>query len=392
MKEKGFSKLIEAVEPSQTLAITSKAKAMRAAGKDVVGFGAGEPDFDTPENIKEAARRALAAGFTKYTPPVGTVELREAITAKLERENGLRYSPDQIVISSGAKHSLYNAVRVLCNPGDEFIIFTPHWVTYPPQVIMAGGKPVYVTSRPEDGYRIDSAKVRGAITPRTRAIILNSPNNPSGWVASMEELVALAELAVEHDLYIISDEIYEKIIYPPAVHYSVASLGEEVKERTIVVNGVSKAYAMTGWRIGYLAAAVKVAKLAGRLQSHCTSNPNSIAQAASVEALNGDQRPIGKMVEEFRKRRDYLISRIEAIAALRCYTPRGAFYAFPDISSLKMGSVAFAEELLEKSLVAVVPGKAFGCDDHIRISYALSMDSLSKGMDRIEEFVGSLTP
>ncbi len=387
MAEKGFSKLIEAVQPSQTLAITSKANAMRAAGIDIVGLGAGEPDFDTPENIKEAARKALADGATKYTPPAGTMALRESVAAKLQRDNGLHYTPDQIVVSCGAKHSLYNAIRVLCNPGDEIIIVSPYWVTYPAQVTMASGKPVYVVAKPEDGYNLDHEAIRAAVTPRTRAIILNSPGNPTGWVVSRDDLVDLANIVIDNDLYLVSDEIYEKIVYPPAVHRNIASVVKEVKERTIVINGLSKAYAMTGWRIGYMAAPQKIAKLAARLQSHCTSNPNSVAQAAAVEALEGDQGFVKMMRDEFLKRRDYLLSRIESISDLRCYKPLGAFYIFPDISALGMGSVEFTEELLEKALVAVVPGKAFGCDNNIRISYATSMENLSKAMDRIEDYV-----
>jgi len=387
MRPVSFSQLIQAVEPSATLAIDSKAKELKAAGKDVVGFGAGEPDFDTPENVKEAARRAMAAGLTKYTPVTGTLELREAVAAKLERDNGLAYTPDQIVVSCGAKHALYNAIRVLCNPGDEFIIIAPYWVTYPAQVIMAGGGPVYVRTTAENGFRLEADSVARAVTPRTRAVILNSPNNPTGWVASRAELEALARLAVERDLYVISDEIYEKIIYPPAFHLSIASLGKEIKERAILVNGVSKSHSMTGWRIGYLAAAPEIAKLAERLQSHCTSNPDSIAQAAAVEALQGDQAFVRMMAAEFQKRRDYLVPRLRAIPGVACYMPLGAFYAFPDISASGMGSMEIAERLLEEALVAVVPGKAFGADAHIRLSYATSMENIGKGMERIEEYL-----
>lgn len=379
-----FSRLIEAVEPSQTLAMDARAKAMAAAGRDVVGFGAGEPDFDTPQNVKDAACRAIAEGRTKYTPVAGTLALREAIARKLKADNGLSYAPDRIVVSCGAKHALYNAVRVLCNPGDEFIILSPHWVTYPAQVVMAGGRPVFVPADPGDGYRIDPDRVRAAVTPRTRAIIVNSPNNPTGRVAGRDELLALAGIALERHLHIISDEIYEKVIYPPAAHVSIASLGDEVKELTVVVNGVSKSYAMTGWRIGYLAASSGVAKLAGRLQSHCTSNPDSIAQAAAAEAMNGDQGFVAAMQKEFLARRDYLVRRLSAMPGIRCLTPQGAFYAFPDISSLGIGSCAFAEELLEKALVAVVPGAAFGADANIRLSYATSMEKIEKGMDRLE--------
>ena len=390
MREKGFSKLIGAVEPSQTLAIDSTAKALRAAGKDVVGFGAGEPDFDTPENIKEAARRAMARGQTKYTPIAGTLELRQAVAAKLLRDNGLKYDPAQIVVSCGAKHALYNAVRVLCNPGDEFIVISPYWVTYPAQVIMSGGAPVYVETSAKDGFRIDPERIQRAVTKRTKALILNSPNNPTGWVASGEELATLAGIALERGLYVISDEIYEKIIYPPASHVSIASLGEEIKKRTILINGVSKSHSMTGWRIGYLAAEPEIVQLVERLQSHCTSNPDSIAQAAAIEALTGDQGFTEMMAARFLERRNYLLSRIEALQGVSCYKPMGAFYAFPDISAFGVGSAEFASRLLEEALVTVVPGNAFGCDRHVRISYATSMETLATGMDRIEKFLKGL--
>lgn len=392
MKERIFSEMIGAVEPSQTLAIDSMAKALRATGRDVVGFGAGEPDFDTPENIKEAAREAMARGQTKYTPVAGTLELRKAVAAKLLRDNGLKYDPGQIVVSCGAKHALYNAVRVLCNPGDEFIVISPYWVTYPAQVIMSGGAPVYVETSAKDGFRIAPERIQRAVTKRTKALILNSPNNPTGWMVSGEELAMLAGIALERGLYVISDEIYEKIIYPPASHVSIASLGGEIKKRTILINGVSKSHSMTGWRIGYLAAEPEIARLVERLQSHCTSNPDSIAQAAAMEALNGDQGFVGMMVEKFLERRDYLVSRLQAIPGITCYRPLGAFYAFPDISAFGLGSAEFATRLLEEALVAVVPGNAFGADSHIRLSYATSMENIKKGMDRIEKFLKGLRP
>ncbi|MDD5556844.1 MAG: pyridoxal phosphate-dependent aminotransferase [bacterium] len=387
MRQDALSAVIGAVEPSATLAIDAKAKALKAAGKDVVGFGSGEPDFDTPEHVKEAARRAIAAGCTKYTPVAGTLELRAAVAEKLRRDNGLSYEPGQIVVSCGAKHALYNAVRVLCNPGDEFIIISPYWVTYPAQVVMSGGRPVFVETSAADGFRLDPERLRRAVTPRTKAIILNSPNNPTGWAACPGELEAVAALALDRGLHVISDEIYEKIIYPPAAHASIASLGGEIKRRTIVVNGVSKSHSMTGWRIGYLAAEPAIAALAERLQSHSTSNPDSIAQAAAVEALRGDQSFTAMMAGEFRARRDSIVGRLRAVPGVSCTMPMGAFYAFPDISGTGMGSMALAEALLEQALVAVVPGAAFGADGHVRLSYATSMENIERGMDRIEEFI-----
>ena len=392
MDARGYARCVESVEPSQTLAIDSRVKALRAAGKDLVGFGAGEPDFDTPANVKEAACRAIAEGCTKYTPVAGTPALREAIVRKLESDNGLRYRPGEIVVTCGAKHALYNTVRVLCNPGDEVIILSPHWVTYPAQVLLAGGTPVFVSAEPGGEFRLDPERVRNAVTPRTRLIIVNSPNNPTGWVAGRDELTALAEIALRHRLHVISDEIYEKIVYAPAAHLSIASLGSEIKDLTIVVNGVSKSHAMTGWRIGYLAAPPKVAALVERLQSHCTSNPDSIAQAAAVEALSGDQGFVETMVRSFRARRDVIVRRLSAMPGVRCAVPRGAFYTFPDISALGIGSTAFAEDLLEKTLVAVVPGAGFGADSHLRLSYATSMEQIEKGMDRMEGYLRGKSP
>lgn len=389
------------IAPSPTLAIDAQAKEMIARGADVVNFGVGEPDFDTPEHICEAACRAIAAGKTRYTPVAGTLDLRRAVAAKLKRDNGLDYDPTEIVVSVGAKHSLYNAIQVLCQEGDEVILPVPYWVSYLEQVKLAGAAPRLVATRMENDFKLTPAALKEAVGPRTRLLLLNSPSNPTGAVYSAEELAALAEVVAQvPDLYVLADEIYENLIYDGQKHVSIASLGPEIKARTVVVNGVSKAYAMTGWRIGYAAAPPAVAKAMTALQSHSTSNPTSIAQAAAEAALEGPQEPVQAMVDEFARRRAYIMDRLAGLPKITCSRPSGAFYVFPNVKGLLgmtyRGRVLenaseLAAVLLEAAHVAVVPGVAFGDDDHIRLSYATSMDRIREGMDRIKTVVEEIT-
>lgn len=394
-----LSRKCMAISASLTLEIDAKAKRMRAEGMDVVGFGAGEPDFDTPAFIKDAAKEALDQGITKYTPASGTMDLKKAVCEKLLRDNGLSYEPAQIVISNGAKHSLHNSFAVLLNPGDEVIIPSPCWVSYPELVKINDGVPVYVPAGEENGFKPRVEDIRKAITSRTKAILLNSPSNPCGYVMTEEELRAIAQLAVEHDLFVISDEIYEELVYDGEQHFSIASFGEEIKKRTIVVNGLSKAYSMTGWRIGYTASAPEIAKAMGNLQSHMTSNPNSIAQYASAAALRGPKEEMHAMVREFDRRRKYMVERINSIPGLSCIIPKGAFYAFMRVSDLYgkryrskviHNSLELCSAVLEGVQVALVPGMAFEADDFCRLSYATSMENIVKGLGRLEAFVAEL--
>ncbi|MBR6523047.1 MAG: pyridoxal phosphate-dependent aminotransferase [Clostridia bacterium] len=391
-----ISEKAKRVKPSSTLAITSKFKAMKAEGIDAVGFGAGEPDFDTPEEIKNACKDALTRGVTKYTPASGTAELKKAICRKLLRDNGLNYQPADIVISNGAKHSLTNIFMAICNPGDEVIIPAPFWVSYPEMVAMADGKSIILNTTEENEFKISAADFEAAITPKTRAIIINSPSNPTGSVYTEEELQKIADVAVKHDIYVISDEVYEHLIYDDANHVSIASLGEDIKKLTIVVNAMSKTYAMTGWRIGYTACEKELATAMANIQSHATSNPNSFAQAASCVALDGSLDCVKMMKAEFKKRRDYMYKRINEIAGVSCIMPKGAFYIMMNIEQIightmygKMinGSDDFADLFLEKALVAVVPCSGFGADSYLRWSYATSMESIEKGLDRLEKFI-----
>ncbi len=392
-----ISEKAKSISPSSTLAIDAKFKQMKADGVDVVGFGAGEPDFDTPEYIKEAAIVAIRDGKTKYTPAAGTVELRKAICKKLKEENNLSYSFDCIVVSNGAKHALVNAFQAILNPGDEVLIPSPYWVSYPEMVKLADGVPVILQTREEDEFKFTADEFRAAITPKTRALVLNSPSNPTGMVYTAEELAELAAVAVEHNIYVISDEIYEHLIYE-GKHVSIASMSPEMKALTIIINGVSKTYAMTGWRIGYTASTPEIARVMSNIQSHATSNPNSIAQAATVAALSGGEEEIAMMKEAFRERRDYMVERINSIEGVSCLKPHGAFYVLMNISKLKgrtMGgkvihtSDDFAEVLLEQAKVAVVPCSGFGADDFVRWSYAVSLDNIKEGLSRVEQFIKS---
>jgi len=387
------------ISPSPTMAIDAKAKEMKARGINVVGFGAGEPDYDTPDHIKEAAVTAIWSGMTKYTPVAGTIELKEAICKKFKIDQGLDYKPSQIVVSAGAKHSLYNALQVLVQPGDEVILPSPYWVSYLEQIKLAGAEARIVETREENGFKLTPAELESAINPRTRLLILNSPSNPTGAVYSEAELKALGDVIVKYDIMVISDEVYEKLIYDGLRHISIASLSPELKERTVVINGVSKAYAMTGWRIGYAAAMDSIAGAMADLQSHSTSNPTSMAQAASMAALNGDQGPVGRMVVEYARRRDYMLERLQAIPHVSCTRPGGAFYLFPNVKAyfgksfngkIINSATDLAALLLEEIQVAVVPGVAFGNDDYFRLSYAVSMDSIKEGLDRITRLMEKL--
>ena len=386
-----LSKKSMGISESPTLAIDAKYKAMKAEGQDVIGFGAGEPDFDTPDHIKQAAIDAINDGFTKYTPAAGTVELKKAICAKLEKENGLIYKPNQIVVSNGAKHSLVNAFSAILNPGDEVIIPAPYWVSYPEMVKIADGVPVTLMTTEENGFRFTIDEMRAAITPKTRAIIINSPSNPTGMMYTEDDLRQLAELAVEKNIYVVSDEIYEHLIYDGGRHTSIASFGEEIQNLTITVNGVSKSYSMTGWRIGYTASAPEIAKIMSNVQSHATSNPCSISQKAALAAISGPQDQIKVMRAEFQKRRDYMVSRINAMDGVSCLKPEGAFYTMMNISKL-IGKVAkdaddLCAKLLDDVKLALVPGTGFEAPNYVRWSYATSMENIEKGLDRLEQFL-----
>ncbi|MBL7155813.1 MAG: pyridoxal phosphate-dependent aminotransferase [Candidatus Omnitrophica bacterium] len=386
MKTK-FAKRVAELKPSATLAITSKAKEMKKRGLDVVGFGAGEPDFDTPPNIKEAAIGAIKRGFTKYTPAAGTPELREAVCEKLKKDNALSYIPEQVVISCGAKHALYNVFQVLCEEGDEVIVISPYWVSYPEMIYLSGAKPRFVEAKESDGFVIDPKALEKSITGRTKAIVINSPSNPTGAVFGKGVLGEIAKIAASRNIFVISDEIYEKLIYGGEEHVSIGSLAKDIKDLTITINGVSKTYSMTGWRIGYAAGPLEIMKKISALQSHSTSNPTSISQAASVEAMKGDQAALAKMKEEFERRRDYMVERINSLDKISCVNPKGAFYVFCNISKTNADSTSFCGELLEKAHVACVPGAAFGSDKHIRLSFATDMETIKKGLDRIEKYL-----
>ena len=393
-----ISNKFKKIAPSPTLLIDSKFKQMKAEGMDVVGFGAGEPDFDTPQHIKEAAINAINSGFTKYTPASGTLELKKAICDKLAKDNGLSYEPSQIVVSNGAKHSLINAFGAILNPGDEVIIPAPFWVSYPEMVKYNDGVPVILHTTEEKGFKFTAEEFKAAITPKTKAIVLNSPSNPTGMVYTAEELKAIADVAVENNIFVISDEIYEYLVYDGVKHTSIASFNDKIKDLTIIINGVSKTYAMTGWRIGYTASNATLAKAMTSVQSHSTSNPNSIAQAATVAALTGPTDDLKIMIKAFDERRKYMAERINAIEGVSCLVPQGAFYVMMNISALKGKTIAgkvinnaddFAEIFLEKELVAVVPGTGFSAPDYVRWSYATSLENIKEGVDRLERLLNS---
>ncbi len=380
-----------ALSPSLTLAIDAKAKQMKAEGLDVVGFGAGEPDFDTPQHIKDAAAKALAAGFTKYTPSSGIPELREAIADKFKRENGLSFKPGQILVSCGGKHSCFNVIMATCQEGGEVIIPAPYWLSYPEMVKLAGAKPVVVETTDQAEFKITPEQLRAAITPRTRLFILNSPSNPTGTVYTPEEIKALGDVCVEKSVLIMSDEIYEHLLYDGAAHKSVASFSPAHLDHTIIVHGFAKAWSMTGWRLGFCAAPEPIAKAIDAVQSHSTSNPTSFAQKGGVAALTGPQDHLAKWLAEFDKRRRFAHQRLNAIPGVTCCNAKGAFYLFPNISASGLKSTEFCAKLLEQEKVAAVPGIAFGADDYVRISYATGMANIEKGLERMERFVRSLS-
>ena len=394
-----LSRKAQAIEPSLTLAITAKAKEMKEKGIDVISFSAGEPDFNTPKNIINAAIKAMEDGNTKYTSVNGILQLREAICKKFKDDNGLEYNPSQIVVSTGAKQSLANTFLAILNPGDEVIVSTPYWVSYPELIKLADGKPVFVEGDEKSNYKFTKENLEKAVTAKTKAIVLNTPNNPTGTIYNKEELEVIADFAKKYDIIIISDEMYEKLIYDNENHISIASLSKDAYERTIVINGLSKSYAMTGWRIGYCAASEKIAKLMISIQSHVTSNVCSITQYAALEALSGPQDEITKMINEFEKRRNYMINRIESIDNLSIVKPKGAFYIMINIENclgkeingkILNDSMEFCASLLENEKLAVIPGKAFGLNNYIRVSYATSMEAIKEGLNRIESFIQKL--
>lgn len=382
---------VKKINPSLTLAITSKAKKLKQEGRDIVSFGAGEPDFDTPDFIKEAAIEAIRAGFTKYTPTTGIPELKKAICEKLKRDNSLDYSPSQIVVSCGAKHSIFNALMALVKRNDEVLIPSPYWVSYPEMVNICEGRPIFIKALPENNFKITIEELEKHITTKSKALILNSPSNPAGTVYNYEELKKIAEICVANKIFIISDEIYEKIIFDKLRHISVAGIGKEIYNFTITINGLSKSYSMTGWRIGYLAGPQDIVDCVSKLQDHSTSNPNSIAQKAALAALNAPEDFINNMRAEFEKRRDYCIERLGKIKKLTYIRPQGAFYLFCGISDTNLDSLVFSDRLLNEALVAVIPGIGFGRDDYIRISFATGKEQLKKGLDRIEEWLSKLS-
>ena len=375
------------VPPSLTLSIAAKAKALKAEGIDVCSFSAGEPDFDTPAHIKAAAEKALQEGKTKYGPAAGEPKLREAIARKLREDNGLCYNAENVIVTNGGKHSLFNLMLALIETGDEVIIPAPYWLSYPEMVKLAEGTPVIVSTDTASGYKITPDQLRSAITPKTKLFVLNSPSNPTGMIYTPEEIKALAEVVVEHDIWVVSDEIYERILYDGAEHLSIGAIGAEIFDRTIISNGFAKAYSMTGWRLGYLAGPIELIKAATTIQSHSTSNVCTFAQYGAIAALEGSQDCVEEMCQAFAARRQVMLDRLNAIPGLMCPKPDGAFYMFPDISQTGMKSMEFCNALLESHQVAVVPGIAFGADDCIRLSYATDMASIEKGMDRLEKFV-----
>jgi len=395
-----LSSRVQAIKPSPTLAITAKAKLLQAEGVDVVNFGAGEPDFDTPDNIKAAGIKAIEDGFTNYTAVPGIPQLRQAIVAKLKRENNLDYAENEIVVSCGGKHSFYNLAQALLDPGDEVIIPAPYWVSYPPMVSLAGGVPVVLETTQDEGFKLSPERLQAAITPKTRAVIINSPSNPTGAAYSEDELRALAEVAVKNSILLISDEIYEHIIYDGFVQLSPAELSPEIKAHCIILNGVSKSYSMTGWRIGFTAGPAPLIAAMTKIQSQSTSNPTSISQMAAIEAYNGPQDYVVNVLTDFSERRAFIIKALNEIPGISCFNPQGAFYAFPNVEGLLEkscngkkidSSLTLCEVLLDEAKIAAVPGEAFGAPGYMRLSYATSMENIVKGIKRLDDFVKELS-
>lgn len=386
-----LSKRITQVTPSLTLSITAKAKALRAQGIDVISLSAGEPDFDTPDFIKDSAIEALRKGMTKYTPAEGTIELRKAIVEKLKRDQGLAYTPDQIVVSSGAKHSIFNLFQVLLNEGDEVLIPSPYWLSYPEIVTLSGGRSVFIETQEAAEFKITPAQLEKAVTPKTKILVINSPSNPTGAVYRPKELEALVPVLLKHpQVWILSDEIYEKLIFDGETHTSIASLHPEIAKRTLLVNGHSKAYAMTGWRMGYAACPKEIAEAASNLQSHSTSNPTSFAQAGALTALEKGEREAKRMCQIYQKRRDLFLSELKKISKIKVFPPQGAFYVFVNIETAGLDSMHFAERSLEEARVAVVPGRVFGSDRHVRLSFACSEKDLLEASHRLRDWITKL--
>ncbi len=381
---------VNQVTPSLTLAIDSLAKEMKKNGEDVCSFSAGEPDFDTPTHIRAAAKKALDEGKTRYGPAAGEAGLRKAIAEKLLRDNQLAYNADNVIVTNGGKQSLYNLIMALIEAGDEVIIPAPYWLSYPEMVTLAGGTSVIVNTSLENHYKITPEQLEAAITPKTKLFVLNSPSNPTGIVYTPEEIAALAEIVVEKDILVVSDEIYEKILYDGAIHRSIASFGPEIFQRSIISNGFAKAFSMTGWRVGYIAGPVEIVKAMTKIQGHSTSNVCTFAQYGAIAALESPQDCIEEMVKAFSERRQYILERVRSLPGLNCPTPNGAFYVFIDISQTGLKSRDFCQKLLETQKVAAIPGIAFGADDCIRLSYATDLKTIEKGFDRIDKFIGTL--
>ncbi|MFN9733970.1 MAG: pyridoxal phosphate-dependent aminotransferase [Microcystis sp.] len=381
---------VNQVTPSLTLAIDSLAKEMKKNGEDVCSFSAGEPDFDTPTHIKAAAKKALDEGKTRYGPAAGEAGLRKAIAEKLLQDNQLAYNADNVIVTNGGKQSLYNLIMALIEAGDEVIIPAPYWLSYPEMVTLAGGTSVIVNTSLENQYKITPEQLEAAITPKTKLFVLNSPSNPTGIVYTPEEIAALAKIVVEKDILVVSDEIYEKILYDGAIHRSIASFGPEIFQRSIISNGFAKAFSMTGWRVGYIAGPVEIVKAMTKIQSHSTSNVCTFAQYGAIAALASSQDCIEEMVKAFSERRQYILERVRSLPGLNCPTPNGAFYVFIDISQTGLKSRDFCQKLLESQKVAASPGSAFGADDCIRLSYATDLKTIEKGFDRLDKFISTL--